>query len=118
MRRVVITGIGIVSPLANSAEATWQKLIAGESGIRRIEAFDVSDLPVKIGGTIVEGDGEDDFHPQDWMSIRDLRRADDFIVFGVAAATMAVKDSGWEPEDEESLDRTGVLIGSGIGGLK
>jgi 3-oxoacyl-[acyl-carrier-protein] synthase II len=118
MRRVVITGIGIVSPLANGAEPTWQKLVAGESGIRRIEAFDVSDLPVKIAGTVVHGETEDTFNPQDWMSIRDLRRSDDFIVYGVAAATMAVADSGWAPEDQESLDRTGVLIGSGIGGLK
>ncbi len=118
MRRIVVTGVGVVSPLACDAAVMWQKLTAGESGIRRITAFDVSDLPVRIGGTIDEGEGENDFRPGDWMSVRDLRRADDFIIFGVAAATMAVQDSGWEPEDEASLDRTGVLIGSGIGGLK
>jgi 3-oxoacyl-[acyl-carrier-protein] synthase II len=116
MRRVVITGVGLVSPLACGAEATWKKLINSESGIRAIDEIDVSDLPVKIAGTIVRGEGE--FNPDDWMPHRERRRADDFILYGMAAATQAVKDSGWEPDDEENRDRTGVLIGSGIGGLK
>ncbi len=90
MRRIVVTGIGVVSPLSCDAAVMWQKLIAGESGIRRITAFDASDLPVRIGGTIEEGEDEHAFRPGDWMSVRDLRRADDFIIFGVAAATMAV----------------------------
>ncbi|MCP4330056.1 MAG: beta-ketoacyl-ACP synthase II [Alphaproteobacteria bacterium] len=118
MRRVVITGIGMVSPLACDAETTWKKLTNSESGIRTIESFDVSDLPIKIAGTFTFGDGPGEFNPDEWMSVRDRRRSDDFIIYGMAAAIQAVKDSGWEPEDEESQNRTGVLIGSGIGGLK
>ena len=116
-RRVVITGIGIVSPLANGAEPTWKKLIAGQSGIRTITTFDVSDLPTKIGGTVPEGDGPGLFHADHYMSAKDQRKVDRFILYAVAAATQAVEDSGWAPGDEESRERTGVMIGSGIGGL-
>lgn len=116
-RRVVITGIGVVSPLADGAELTWKKLIAGQSGIRGISAFDVSDLPAKIGGTILEGEGPGLFQADKYMSSKDQRKVDKFILYAVAAATQAVEDSGWMPEDEESRERTGVMIGSGIGGL-
>lgn len=116
-RRVVITGIGVVSPLANGAELTWKMLTAGQSGIREITSFDVSDLPAKIAGTIREGDGPGLFHADHYMSSKDQRKVDRFILYAVAAATQAVEDSGWMPEDEESRERTGVMIGSGIGGL-
>jgi 3-oxoacyl-[acyl-carrier-protein] synthase II len=116
-RRVVITGIGVVSPLANGAHLTWEMLIAGQSGIRAITSFDVSDLPAKIAGTIREGDGPGLFHADNYMSSKDQRKVDRFILYAVAAATQAVEDSGWMPEDEESRERTGVMIGSGIGGL-
>lgn len=116
-RRVVITGIGVVSPLGDGAEYTWERLIAGQSGIRGITSFDVSDLPAKIGGTIREGNGTGFFHPDRYMSPKDQRKVDRFILYAVAAATQAVEDSGWMPEDEESRERTGVMIGSGIGGL-
>lgn len=116
-RRVVITGIGVLSPLADGAELTWKKLIAGQSGIRQITSFDVSDLPAKIAGIIPEGDGPGLFHADRYMSSKDQRKVDRFILYAVAAATQAVEDSGWMPEDEESRERTGVIIGSGIGGL-
>ena len=116
-RGVVITGIGVVSPLANGAELTWKMLTAGQSGIRQITSFDVSDLPAKIAGTILEGDGPGLFHADRYMSSKDQRKVDRFILYAVAAATQAVEDSGWVPEDEESRERTGVIIGSGIGGL-
>lgn len=116
-RRVVITGIGVVSPLADGAELTWKKLIAGQSGIRTITSFDVSDLPAKIGGTVVEGDSPGLFQPDKYMSSKDQRKVDRFILYAVAAATQAVEDSGWMPENEDDRERTGVIIGSGIGGL-
>jgi 3-oxoacyl-[acyl-carrier-protein] synthase II len=116
-RRVVITGMGVVSPLANGAEATWKKLIAGQSGIRPITSFDVSDLPAKIAGTVPEGDQPGLFHADSYMSPKDQRKVDRFILYAVSAAIQAVEDSGWMPEDEESRERTGVMIGSGIGGL-
>lgn len=116
-RRVVITGIGVVSPLADGAEPTWKKLIAGESGIRAITSFDVSDLPTKIGGMAPQGDGPGLFQADRYMSPKDQRKVDKFILYAIAAATQAVEDSGWMPEDEESRERTGVMIGSGIGGL-
>ncbi|MGD9509211.1 MAG: beta-ketoacyl-ACP synthase II [Geminicoccaceae bacterium] len=117
MRRVVVTGLGMVSPLASGVEPSWTKLLAGESGIRPIEAFDVSDLPAKIGGMVPRGDGPGLFRPTDYVEAKELRRNDDFIVYGIAAAVQAVEDSGWKPEDEEARCRTGVLLGSGIGGL-
>lgn len=118
MRRVVITGVGTVSPLACGAEATWKRLIAGESGAEKITAFDVSDISAKIGFPIPRGDGSNDtFNPDDWVEPKEQRRIDDFIIFALAAAVQAVEDSGWTPEDYEDCIRTGVLIGSGIGGL-
>ena len=117
MRRVVVTGLGMVSPLASGVEPSWTKLLAGESGIRPIETFDVSDLPAKIGGMVPRGDGPGLFRPTDYVEAKELRRNDDFIVYGIAAAVQAVEDSGWKPEAEEARCRTGVLLGSGIGGL-
>ncbi|HEY4636583.1 MAG TPA: beta-ketoacyl-ACP synthase II [Rhodospirillales bacterium] len=117
MRRVVVTGIGMVTPLACGVKASWEKLIAGESGIRAITAFDVSDLASKIAGMIPRGKGDGLFDPNDWVEPKDQRKMDEFIVFAMAAAIEAVHDSGWMPQDEESRDRTGVMIGSGIGGL-
>jgi 3-oxoacyl-[acyl-carrier-protein] synthase II len=116
-RRVVITGIGVVSPLADGAELTWKRLIEGQSGIKSITSFDVSDLPAKIGGTVPLGDGPGLFQPDKYMSSKDQRKVDKFILYAVAAASQAVEDSGWMPEDEDGRERTGVMIGSGIGGL-
>ena len=119
MRRVVVTGIGVVTPLGCGAESCWSRLIAGESGISAIQAFDVSDLPAKIAGQVPRGEtAEGMWNPDDWMEPREQRKVDRFIVYGVGAAGLAIKDAGWEPTDEESLERTGVMIGSGIGGLE
>ena len=117
MRRVVVTGLGMVTPLASGVEPTWARLLAGESGIRRIESFDVSDLPAKIGGMVPRGDEEGQFQPTDYVEAKELRRNDDFIIYGIASAAQAVEDAGWQPEGEEERCRTGVLLGSGIGGL-
>ncbi|HEY9079667.1 beta-ketoacyl-ACP synthase II [Magnetovibrio sp.] len=117
MRRVVVTGMGMVSPLADGVEATWTKLINAESGLNAIESFDVSDIPAKIAGQVPLGDGPGQFNADTYISPKDRRRVDDFIVYGMAAAQQAVEDSGWTPQDHEAQCRTGVLIGSGIGGL-
>ena len=117
-RRVVVTGVGMVSPLANGVRLSWERLVEGRSGIAQIEGFDPSDLPVKIAGEIPSGDDEGAFRANDIVSTKDLRKMDDFIVYALCAAVEAVEDSGWTPDDEESLERTGVMIGSGIGGLK
>ena len=117
-RRVVVTGIGMVSPLANGVRLSWERLIAGRSGVGPIQGFEIADLPVKIAAQIPAGDEDGDFRPADYLSTKDLRKMDDFIVYAMAAAAEAVGDAGWTPDDEESLERTGVMIGSGIGGLK
>ena len=119
MRRVVVTGLGLVTPLGCGAEPTWRRLIAGESGIRGIQNFDVSDLPSKIAGQVPQGEtAEGHFNADDYMAPKDRRKVDRFIVYGMAAAQQALDDAGWAPTDEESLERTGVLAGSGIGGLE
>jgi 3-oxoacyl-[acyl-carrier-protein] synthase II len=117
MRRVVVTGIGLVTPLAGNAEHSWQKLIQSQSGIRKIDAFDVSDLPTQIAGLVPQGTGPDQFNADHWMEPKDQRKIDAFILYGFAAASQAIEDSGWKPTDEELRDRTGVMIGCGIGGL-
>lgn len=118
MRRVVITGLGMVSPLACGAEETWKRLIDGQSGIGSITRFDASRVATTYAAEIPFGDGTDGtFNPDDWMEPKERRKVDDFILYGMAAATEAVRDSGWEPETDEERERTGVIIGSGIGGL-
>lgn len=117
MRRVVVTGIGAVTPLASGAQNTWQKLLNSQSGIKGIDTFDVSDIPAKIAGLVPRGEGDGLFNAEDHVSIKDMKKMDDFIVYGVAAADQALADSGWKPETEEDQEATGVLIGSGIGGL-
>src|SRR4051812_38071578 len=100
-RRVVVTGLGLVTPLACGVEETWQKLIAGESGIRAITGFDVSDLPARIAGQVKRGDGEFEFNPDKWVASKEQKKMDDFIVYAISAATQAILDSGWKPETEE-----------------
>ncbi|HEY1720759.1 MAG TPA: beta-ketoacyl-ACP synthase II [Magnetospirillaceae bacterium] len=118
MRRVVVTGVGLVTPLGAGLKANWERLIAGESGIRAIQSFDVSDLPAKIAGQVPRGTAEPHYFDVDSVvSSKDRRRMDDFIVYALGAAAEAVADAGWAPQDEESRERTGVMIGSGIGGL-
>ena len=118
MRRVVVTGLGMVTPLACGVERTWQRLINGESGARRIQTFDVSDLPAKIACQVPRGDGSNDsFNPDQWMEPKEQRKVDDFIIFAVAAAQQALADAGWKPQTYEDQTSTGVMIGSGIGGL-
>jgi 3-oxoacyl-[acyl-carrier-protein] synthase II len=118
MRRVVVTGLGLVTPLGCGVEATWARLIAGQSGAGPITRFDASNVTTKYACEIPFGDGSDGtFNPDDWMEAKERRKVDDFILYGMAAAQQAVEDSGWMPEDDEGRERTGVMIGSGIGGL-
>ncbi len=117
MKRVVVTGTGIVNALGCGIDENWRRILNAECGIRQIENFDVSDIPAKIAGQIDHGEGEGQFNPDAWVAPKDQRRMDDFIIYALAAAQQAVEDSGWMPEDEESRCRTGVLVGSGIGGL-
>ena len=118
MRRVVVTGLGMVTPLACGVEETWARILAGKSGAGTIERFDASHLATTYACEIPLGDGSDGtFNPDDWMAPKERRKVDDFILYGMAAATQAVTDSGYVPVDEEAKCRTGVMIGSGIGGL-
>ena len=117
-RRVVVTGLGLVTPLASGVADSWSRLLAGQSGARPITKFKVDDLPARIACNVPRGDGSDaTFNIDAWLDPKEQRRVDDFIVFGLAAAQQAVDDSGFIPKDEEERTRTGVLIGSGIGGL-
>ena len=119
MRRVVVTGLGMVTPLACGVEPTWQRLLAGQSGIRRIEKFDVSDIPCKIAGQVPRGDGSDGtFDADHWMEPKEQRKVDDFIIFAMCAATQALDDADWHPSRYEDQIVTGVMIGSGIGGVE
>ena len=123
MRRVVITGMGIVSPLGCGVEHNWNRLIKGDSGIGLIDYFDTTDYKTKIAGQIdLETNPENPtkglFNANDWVPEKDQRKMDKFILYAMAAATQAVEDSGWKPEDQEGQERTGVMIGSGIGGLE
>ena len=117
MRRVVVTGLGLVTPLACGVEETWRRLVAGESGAGPITRFDASHLATTYACEIPMGDGSDGtFNPDDWMEPKERRKVDDFILYAIAAADQAIRDSGWTPGEEGKL-RTGVMIGSGIGGL-
>ncbi|EDM71989.1 3-oxoacyl-(acyl carrier protein) synthase [Roseobacter sp. AzwK-3b] len=119
MRRVVVTGLGLVTPLASGVEETWKRLLAGQSGAGTITRFDPVNVATKYACEVPLGDGSDGtFNADDHMAPKERRKVDDFILYGMAAADMAVKDSGWTPEDEEGQLRTGVMIGSGIGGLR
>src|SRR6267154_6622186 len=119
MRRVVVTGMGMVTPLGCGVEATWKRLLAGESGARRIEKFDVSDISAQIACQIPRGGGSDGtYNPDQCMEPKEQRKVDEFIVYAMCAARQAVEDSGWTPSAYEDQIRTGVLIGSGIGGLE
>jgi 3-oxoacyl-[acyl-carrier-protein] synthase II len=119
MRRVVVTGLGLVTPLASGVEPTWQRLTAGESGIARVEKFDVSDITCKIAGQVPRGDGANGtFNPDDWMEPKEQRKVDDFIIFAMGAATQALNDADWHPQSYEDQTTSGVLIGSGIGGVE
>ncbi|HEY4857320.1 MAG TPA: beta-ketoacyl-ACP synthase II [Xanthobacteraceae bacterium] len=118
MRRVVVTGLGMVTPLACGVEASWHRLLNGESGASRIEKFDVSDLQAKIACQVPRGDGSDGtFNPDQWMEPKEQRKVDDFIIFAMGAAAQALGDAHWRPSTYEDQIQTGVMIGSGIGGL-
>ena len=117
MKRVVVTGLGMVSPLACGVEATWKRLLAGESAGRRVENFEVSDLACQIAMQVPRTGAPDAFNPDDWMEPKEQRKVDDFIVYAVASATQALKDADWAPKTHDDQCATGVLIGSGIGGL-
>ena len=102
MRRVVVTGLGMVTPLACGVEPTWTRLLAGKSGARKIESFDVSDLAAKIACQVPRGDGSNGtYNPDQWMEPKDQRKVDDFIIFAMCAAKQALDDAGWHPESEE-----------------
>ena len=116
MRRVAVTGVGLVTPLACGTDASWSKLINGESGLGAITNFDVSDIPSKIAGQVPRSEDKNAraqglFNPDDWVPTKEQRRMDTFIQYGMAATAHAVEDAGWTPEDEEPLIRTGVIPG-------
>ncbi|MGV6840419.1 MAG: beta-ketoacyl-ACP synthase II [Planktomarina sp.] len=118
MRRVVVTGLGMVTPLGDGVDTTWSRILDGQSGAGPITRFDASGVTTKYACEIPRGDGTDGtFNPDAYMAPKEQRKVDDFIVYGLAAAQQAVEDAGWMPEDTDSLERTGVMIGSGIGGL-
>lgn len=118
MRRVVVTGLGLVTPLADGVEASWSRILDGQSGAGPITQFDPARVITQYACEVPRGDGSDGtFNADAYMEPKDQRKVDTFILFGMAAAQQAVEDAGWQPEDLESLERTGVLIGSGIGGL-
>jgi 3-oxoacyl-[acyl-carrier-protein] synthase II len=117
MRRVVVTGLGMVTPLACGVEATWRRLIDGQSGISRVERIDVSDLPSRIAGQIPRGDGTNGtYNPDQWMEPKEQRKVDEFIVYAMCAAKQALDDAGWKPTSYEDQIVSGVVIGAGIGG--
>ncbi|WP_341213550.1 beta-ketoacyl-ACP synthase II [uncultured Limimaricola sp.] len=120
MRRVVVTGLGLVTPLADKVEPSWDAILAGKSGAGTITRFDANHLATNYACEVPQGEGVDPairFDPDDYMEPKDQRKVDDFILFGIAAAQQAVEDSGWTPQTEDDRERTGVMIGSGIGGL-
>jgi 3-oxoacyl-[acyl-carrier-protein] synthase II len=117
MRRIVVTGMGLVTPLGCGVDVVWRRLIEGRSGIVRIDRFEVEDLPAKVAGLVPSGEGEGAFRIDEVVAPKEARKNDLFIIYGLAAAIDAVRDAGWQPEDEPARKRTGVLIGSGIGGL-
>ena len=118
MRRVVVTGLGLVTPLADGVEESWSRILDGQSGAGKITGFDPSKLTTQYACEVPLGDGTDGtFDADKYMDAKERRKVDTFILFGMAAAQQAIEDAGWQPEDTDALERTGVLIGSGIGGL-
>jgi 3-oxoacyl-[acyl-carrier-protein] synthase II len=118
MRRVVVTGLGMVTPLGCGVDTTWARILNGDSGARKIETFEVADLSSQIACVVPRGDGSaGSFNPDQWMEPKDQRKVDDFIIFAMAAARQALDDADWHPESEADKCATGTLIGSGIGGL-
>ena len=119
MRRVVVTGLGILSPLGCGVETVWRRLLASESGISTIERFEVADLPCRIAGMIPQGDGSNGTYNADqWMEAKERRKVDNFVVYAMCAARQALEDAGWKPKTPEEQNSTGVMIGSGIGGIE
>ncbi|MDC1118229.1 beta-ketoacyl-ACP synthase II [Alphaproteobacteria bacterium] len=118
MRRVVVTGMGMVTPLGSGVDHNWSQIIAGKSGISRIEGFDVSDISCQIAGQVPGADAVGGLDLDHWIDPREQRKQDRFIQLGLVAACQAIEDSDWKPQDRESQNRTGVMIGSGIGGLE
>ena len=120
MRRVVVTGLGLLTPLGLGIETNWNRLVSGLVGINKIENFDVSDLPCKIAGQIPKksDDPEGGLNIEDWIEPRELKRIDRFIAYGLISAAQAVEDSGWKPNNDNQRNKTGVILGSGIGGLE
>ena len=118
MRRVVVTGVGMLTPLGCGVEETWKRILAGESGAAHIDQFDVSDMPCRVACMVPRGDGTNGtYHPDMWMEPKEARKVDEFIVFAMCAATQALEDAGWHPRTAEEQEATGVLFGSGIGGI-
>src|SRR5947209_3458506 len=118
MRRVVVTGLGMVSPLGCGVETTWRRILNSESGARKIDTFEVSDLTSRIACMVPRGDGADGtFNPDQWMEPKDQRKVDDFIIYAISAAKQALHAANWHPATEEDRCATGTMIGSGIGGL-
>ncbi len=119
MRRVVITGMGMITPLGCGVEHTWRRLVAGESGAKKIDHFEVSDISAQVAGVIPRGDGSNGtFNADQWMEPKEQRKVDDFIIFAMCAARQALDDAGWHPKSHEDQVTTGVMIGSGIGGVE
>ncbi len=119
MRRVVVTGMGMLTPLGCGVEKTWQRLLKGDSGAKKIDTFNVSDIACKIACVIPRGDGSNGtFNPDQWMESKEQRKVDDFIIFAMCAARQALDDAGWRPKSYDEQTSTGVLIGSGIGGIE
>jgi 3-oxoacyl-[acyl-carrier-protein] synthase II len=119
MRRVVVTGIGLVSPFGVGAEHSWNELLTGRSACRRVTGFEIEDLPCKIAHQVPRGDGQDGtFNPEAFLEPKELRKIGDFILYGIAAADEALDDAGWKPESDTDRNATGVMIGSGIGGIE
>jgi len=117
MKRIVVTGIGLVTPLSGNTKDSWSRLIDGKSGLRVIDTFDTKDIPAKVAGLLPKADAPGGFDPNVYMEPKEQRKVDNFITFGLGAAVQAVEDSGWMPTSEEERERTGVMIGCGIGGL-
>jgi 3-oxoacyl-[acyl-carrier-protein] synthase II len=118
MKRVVVTGLGLLTPLACGVEPSWQRILSGQSGAKRIDHFDVSDLACQIACMVPKGDGTNGtYNSEDWMEPKEARKVDEFIVFAMCAATQALNDANWHPKTDEDQEATGVLFGSGIGGI-